>query len=295
MTRTSEPIDLVAGQGYYLEGLYKEGTGGDYLVVGARLEGDPTPASGLTNIMSSAASAPALPAGLVGPAVISQPPASITVAQPNSATFTVVAGSTPTGPLLYQWQKSDDGGANWANIPTAAGPSYTTGATLQTDDDQDQYRVVVTSPGGQAISEPAILTVSSDTTGPTMVSAVRFANLTTLLVTFSEPLDYDRGIDTVNYTVCNTYNSSDCLDILGITLTNNNTQAYFETATPTLGAIYRVTALPEVTDPYGNAIQYPDFAIVAVGTSFQEGDANGYAGTTDTARPLGPTHHCAET
>ena len=144
MTRTSEPYDMVAGQGYYIEAQYKEGGGGDYCVVGARLEGDPIPASALTNIMSSAASAPALPKGLVGVPVISAQPVGVTVEQPAVATFSVVAGCTPAGPLLYRWQKSDDAGGTWTDIPGAAGPSYTTGPAIgeyqgAPNDNGDQY------------------------------------------------------------------------------------------------------------------------------------------------------------
>jgi hypothetical protein len=52
--RTSVPIPLVAGQRYYVEGIWKEGGGGDYLRVAWRREGDPTPASQLQPIPASA-------------------------------------------------------------------------------------------------------------------------------------------------------------------------------------------------------------------------------------------------
>jgi hypothetical protein len=40
-SQTSVPIPLLAGQAYYIEGLYKENTGGDYYRVVARLDGQP--------------------------------------------------------------------------------------------------------------------------------------------------------------------------------------------------------------------------------------------------------------
>jgi hypothetical protein len=49
-TETSLPISLTAGQKYYLSAEYKEGTGGDYVQVAWRKEGDATPASSLTPI-----------------------------------------------------------------------------------------------------------------------------------------------------------------------------------------------------------------------------------------------------
>jgi len=42
---TTAPQALVAGQGYYIEMLYKEGTGGDYGFTAARLFGQPAPTS----------------------------------------------------------------------------------------------------------------------------------------------------------------------------------------------------------------------------------------------------------
>ncbi len=48
--RTSAPVSLVAGKSYYIEALYKEGGGGDYVEVAWRKEGDATPAASLTPI-----------------------------------------------------------------------------------------------------------------------------------------------------------------------------------------------------------------------------------------------------
>ncbi len=50
---TATPIALVAGAHYYIEALYKEGGGGDYVEVAWRKEGDATPAANLTPIPGS--------------------------------------------------------------------------------------------------------------------------------------------------------------------------------------------------------------------------------------------------
>ena len=47
---TAMPTALVAGVHYYIEALYKEGGGGDYVEVAWRKEGDTTPAANLTPI-----------------------------------------------------------------------------------------------------------------------------------------------------------------------------------------------------------------------------------------------------
>jgi hypothetical protein len=55
--RTSVPIHLEAGRSYYVEGIWKEGAGADYLRVAWRREGDPTPAASLPVIPASAIAA----------------------------------------------------------------------------------------------------------------------------------------------------------------------------------------------------------------------------------------------
>lgn len=81
---------------------------------------------------------------------ISTQPVDKTVAEGQTATFTVVA--TGTAPLAYQWQK------NGVDISGAKGASYTTPpATLA--DCGSKYRVVVKNSLGRVISESATLTV----------------------------------------------------------------------------------------------------------------------------------------
>lgn len=52
-TQTSEPQALVAGKSYYIEAIMKEGSGGDYLEVAWRKEGNTTPAAQLPPIAGS--------------------------------------------------------------------------------------------------------------------------------------------------------------------------------------------------------------------------------------------------
>ena len=63
-------------------------------------------------------------------------------------------------------------------------------------------------------------------------------------------------------------------------LTNNNTQAYLITDPPDPTKIYRVTVDQYMADTNGNLVTFPNYAIVGVSSTFQQG-ANGYAGTVD--------------
>jgi hypothetical protein len=277
--RTSAAIDLVGGRGYYIEAVYKEGTGGDYCYVAARGEIDPTPASALTNIMTSAAAAPFLPENLVGILSIVQQPANVTVEQPGKASFTVRGQTTLGSPIGYQWQRSDDGGATYTDIPNAGGATFTVPSTLNSADNGDKYRAIVRCPAGELVSQAATLTVAPDSTSPHVLSASRAANGTTILVTFSEPV---AGSEAWNYAVCNAYDATSCLAVNSVLLTNNNTQVYLETEVPNLAVTYRVTVSAEVVDPWGNPVANPNNAIIGVTATYQQGDANGYTGTVDT-------------
>src|SRR5579864_3086320 len=86
---------------------------------------------------------------VTAPAFASQP-ASQTVTVGQSAVFSVMA--TGTAPLTYQWQKNN------ANISGATAASYTTPATVSSDN-AATFRVIVTNSAGSATSNSATLTV----------------------------------------------------------------------------------------------------------------------------------------
>jgi hypothetical protein len=84
---------------------------------------------------------------LAGSPVITSQPASVTVAFPGHASFTVTATGKD---LRYQWQK------NRGDIPGATSPTYTTPATTLWDIGSG-YRCVVSNAIGTARSQPGIL------------------------------------------------------------------------------------------------------------------------------------------
>ena len=90
-----------------------------------------------------------------------------------------VPGFDPA-PMLVQWERSDDGGASWAEIAGATAPIYSLhGATAS--DDGAMFRATICVPGlaDKALSDPATLTVVSVPTGP-MVSIERTGGDVTL-------------------------------------------------------------------------------------------------------------------
>lgn len=100
------------------------------------------------------------------PPQITRQPADVTVVEPNTATFSVVALGTP--PFTYQWQRSDDAGATFADLPGATSDTFATGATSVAADDGDRYRVLVSNLEGTTTSTAARLTVTPNLAPPTI-------------------------------------------------------------------------------------------------------------------------------
>jgi len=86
--------------------------------------------------------------------VITSQPASVVATAGGSASFAVAA--TGAGPISYQWQR------NGNNIPAAIEATLTL-ASVSTEDNDAQFRVIVDNNQGSVASNPATLVVSSGT------------------------------------------------------------------------------------------------------------------------------------
>jgi hypothetical protein len=95
------------------------------------------------------------------PPTITAQPANQSVTVGQTATFTVAA--TGTAPLSYQWQK------NSANITGAGSASYTTPATVATDNGA-KFDVIVSNATGSQTSAMATLTVNAAAMAPTITT-----------------------------------------------------------------------------------------------------------------------------
>ncbi len=186
--RTSEPIPLVAGRRYYIEGIWKEGGGGDYMQVAWRLEGDATPAASLTPI-PAASVAVSVPAA--GEVTIVKQPGDISAARNDYATFLVEVATTNT-PVLIQWQR------NGVTIPGATGSSLTLGP-IPAADNGAKFRALVSTPGAVATSAEATLTVTPDVTLPTVLTVLASSTFDSVTVDFSEAVTAESAGRASNY------------------------------------------------------------------------------------------------
>jgi hypothetical protein len=239
----SAPYFLQGGQGYYIEGLYKEGGGGDYLKVAARLNDGTIPPSAANGSVDPEAipggwiGYPAAPAGIGGPVTITQQPTNQEVLVNTMASFSVAASNPNELPLAYQWRK--DG----VDIPGATASTYS--FRTSNGDNGSQISVAVSVIGSTTVSAPATVTVRADEILPTVVSVHSSRSMTNVVIKFSELVDEGTAEDQFSYSIPGFVVQTATLDADGTTvlLTLDHTQ--------TLGATYEIQ-VQNVKDLAGN-------------------------------------------
>ena len=91
---------------------------------------------------------------------ITAQPSNPTADEGSTASFSVSTSSS-SGTPTFQWERSDDNGANYTSVAGATSSSYTTPTLVHANDDEDRYRVVVSLVGSAAdiTSDHGLLTV----------------------------------------------------------------------------------------------------------------------------------------
>jgi len=121
----------------------------------------------ISNVAGSVTSNPATLTVYIEPPIITTQPNNEPVTAPATATFTVVASSTPAP--TYQWLQEAPGATTYTNIPGATSASYTTAATTVAMSGT-QYECVVTNPAGSVTSSSATLLVYPTPVAPTIIT-----------------------------------------------------------------------------------------------------------------------------
>jgi hypothetical protein len=213
----SAPINLVAGQSYYIEALQKEGSGGDNLTVRWQLPSgvfeEPIPATRC------------IPVGVTAPQFLQQP-ANASVIEGNLATFAVRI--THSFGATLQWQR------NGTNIPGATSTNYTIGPVTLADSGST-FRCVATNPYGSTNSSSALLTVTADTTPPSLSSVGNLGDNDVITVVFSEPVEVSSATATGNYSINNG------VGVLGASAGVDNRTIVLTTAPMAVNVTYTLT------------------------------------------------------
>jgi len=213
----SAAISLVAGRQYYVEAIMKEGGGGDNLAVRWQLPGgameEPIPGSRLTVF------------GL-GPPEITQQPANVSVIEGGSASFSITlareVGAT------FQWQR------NGVNLSGATSSTLLL-PTVTLADHGAAFRCRVTNGYGSVTSDAATLSVSSDSTPPTLVSVVNLGTPTRLTVLFSESVEVSTATNPANYAI------DQGITVSAAAFADDTRTIVLTTSTMVPGRVYRLT------------------------------------------------------
>jgi len=236
----SAPIPLVAGRRYYVEALMKEGGGGDHLGVTWRAPGQPVPTNGAPVIPGEFLATAANPSG--SQINFQRQPESVAVSDGNTVTLSVagqgVTRLSKTQPVRYQWQR------NGANIPGATNESFTTPPLKVAD--TATYRVVLSIPGAVATSQDAVVTVTRDTTPPTLVSASSFGRTDRVTVVFSEGVS-NTATNAANYTINN--------NVTVRSVTRGTANSVDLTTTALAAGQFHILTVNNVQDVAGNPIR----------------------------------------
>jgi hypothetical protein len=247
-------IHLIAGNKYYIEGVDHEGGGGDNFAATYKLVGEPDPKNGdaprlagfvLDKYVNS------LDGGLI--TITNQPQNATSIAGQKAtlnigATAGYIGDTSSASPGLgYQWQAAPTGSSTFTNVPGALGASYTT-PLLKLSDNGTQFRVALLAGDATTNSSAATLTVTPDTTPPTLVSAILSStDNTKVRVIFSEAMEAASSSLAANYTINN-----------GITVSAAAFQADGKSVVLTVSPITKGTTntltVKGVLDLAGNAI-----------------------------------------
>ncbi|HEU0008367.1 MAG TPA: LamG-like jellyroll fold domain-containing protein, partial [Verrucomicrobiae bacterium] len=247
--KKSPAINLVAGQAYYIEALYKEGTGGDHCSVAVQSPSDAgPPANGSGEIQGNQLGRFA-PANILGAVTLNPAnPADVSVDAGALVSFSV--GATPPAdfaPLCYQWERDSNDGNGFQPIASANGPNYGFGPVVLSDNGAT-FRCLVGSIGTKVASRAALLSVSVDTNPPVCVSATPSLTLSNIVILFSEFVEMGTAQDTFNYSV------SGGISVNSAVLNADGKSVTLSLAgTLSLGSSYSVTIL-SVTDLAGIVI-----------------------------------------
>ena len=191
----SSAQNLVGGQLYFIEALWKEGTGGDYM----QMAWTPPWSTNIEAIPGTYLQQNASPVG--ASVTITTDPVGASVEENRTVNFSVAATTTPPSALrAYQWQKSD-GVGGWTNaLGVQNTANFTTPLLRFPDDNGSQWRVIVSVPGASATSQVATASVSQDTTPPIAIGAGSIDGLK-VGVCFNELVETDTATDPFNYGV----------------------------------------------------------------------------------------------
>ena len=225
-TLMAQNVPLVGGQSYYIEARWKEGTGGDGVAMAYRAQSDAAvpPIGPIVDVAPGDSFA--VPVGQidVGPiALTGVTPSSAALSEGQTVTF-AATGVSGAQPYSFTWLKN--------GVFVGSGPTYTT-LPAEPGDNNAVYTLVVSNLFSSAQAS-ATITVTSDTTPPTVTAVTSHSFLKNVIVTFSEPVNPAQAGNIGNYQIPG-------LTVLGAFVDPSLRRVSLSTTPQTPGAAYVAT------------------------------------------------------
>jgi len=137
-------------------------------------------------------------------------------ANEGATTSFTVGTTTSSGTATYQWERSDDGGANYSPIGGATNATYTTPTLVFANDNADRYRAVASLVGAAASitsthGELTVLRVISISTQPNSTAVIEggtatftiVASITSDIITYQWQISTDGALNWSNINSAN--------------------------------------------------------------------------------------------
>ena len=273
---TATPIHMIGGQKYAIQILFKEGTGNDYVQVAVQSATGTTPAASLLPLASTMISSMADPSG--ASLTITNQPAAASTPENVGVSFSLGLSAvtpygqytggdgTPTNTLasalgtkkqitpFYQW---------FTNGIEVAGQNGATYDIPWPKKDQNGMKVkcYVAVPGIPLYSSEVMLTVTDDTTPPTVTKVTPDMTFTTLTIKYSEPVS-DTALVTSRYFISQgiTVSAVTRIDLQTVKLTTSK-MADSQIYTLTINGV-QDTATPANTIAANTQIQFRTFVFM---------------------------------
>lgn len=233
----AQNVYLNGGQSYYMEGRWREGTGGDGMTVTFRAQGDLSIPPNTEIIAGNRLEFP-INFDRVGPADGDITPVSPVVSEGSSVTFQARNIRGIPGYGIF-WLKN--------GAPIAANTASFVTQPLTMSDNGAVFTLVVSNAFSRS-ERSTTVTVVPDSAPPTILSAVGSQYQDLVVLTLSEPLDEMTACATPNYQINNG------LQVYSATLDQNTRRRVtLRTSPQTPGTTYTIT-VNGVSDSAGNSI-----------------------------------------
>jgi len=247
----SVPVPLNAGQRYYIEGLLKEGTGGDYLLVafaqcdanGTALSGTPADAAASIATAASFDGTPGNPDSYI---ITGVPPAALTVGENEPVSLALTVGMPTDRQTIFisQWAKADPGSSTFVDLP-GMNNKLSLAFLAKLADDGARYRLTVSAPGLNKQYITALTVIPDPVPAEVPIVSANSLDGRSMVIQYAKAIAPEIATDQWNYVL----NGFDALQVLSAAMVDDRTVSFvLDPASYQPGPTFTIEA-PYITPP----------------------------------------------